>query len=76
MSKEQKAMAFVNMYGVLATLENLCEIDTEAKAVCAALKKPVSICFDVSGGPCCTFHFRNEGSKKSEGSYCCTGKMS
>ena len=76
MSKEQKAMAFVNMYGVLATLENLCELDSEAKAVCAALKKPVSICFDVSGGPCCTLHFTNTGCKMSEGSYGCTCKMS
>ena len=31
--KEAKAMAYVNMYGVLATLENLCEIDEEAKEV-------------------------------------------
>lgn len=75
MSKEQKAMAYVNMYGVLGTLENLCEMDCEAKAVCAAMKKPVSICFDVSGGPCCTFHFSKSGCKMSEGSYGCTCKM-
>ena len=31
--KEAKAMAYVNMYGVLACLENLCEIDDEAKAI-------------------------------------------
>ena len=30
--KEAKAMAYVNMYGVLATLENLCQIDDQAKA--------------------------------------------
>ena len=42
--KEAKAMAYVNMYGVLATLENLCEIDDEAKAVLSTLKKPVSLC--------------------------------
>lgn len=36
--KEAKAMAYVNMYGVLATLENLCEIDDEAKAVLSTLK--------------------------------------
>ena len=41
-------MAYVNMYGVLATLENLCQIDDEAKAVLRELKKPVSICFDVT----------------------------
>ena len=76
MTKEPKAMAYVNMYGVLATLENLCEIDSEAKAVCTSLKKPVSICFDVSDGPCCTFHFTKDGCSMSEGSYGCTCKMS
>ena len=50
--KEAKAMAYVNMYGVLATLENLCQIDDQAKAVLRELKKPVSICFDVTNGPC------------------------
>ena len=39
--KEAKAMAYVNMYGVLATLENLCEIDDQAKAILAGLKSPV-----------------------------------
>ena len=73
--KEAKAMAYVNMYGVLATLENLCEIDEEAKAVCQGLKKPVSLCFDVTNGPCCTFHFSKEGCTMSEGSYGCTCKM-
>ena len=38
--KEPKAMAYVNMYGVLACLENLCEIDDEAKAVVGRLKSP------------------------------------
>ncbi|MCM1114573.1 MAG: hypothetical protein NC397_03665 [Clostridium sp.] len=75
MTKEPKAMAYVNMYGVLATLENLCAVDEEAKAVCASLKKPVSICFDVNDGPCCTFHFTNSGCKMSEGSFGCTCKM-
>ena len=43
--KEAKAMAYVNMYGVLACLENLCEIDDEAKAIIKSIKKPVSLCF-------------------------------
>ncbi|MDE6470947.1 MAG: hypothetical protein K2L19_08020 [Eubacterium sp.] len=73
--KEAKAMAYVNMYGVLATLENLCELDKDAKAVCAAMKKPVSICFDVNDGPCCTLHFSKDGCKMTEGSYGCTCKM-
>lgn len=73
--KEAKAMAYVNMYGVLATLENLCEIDDEAKAVLDGLKKPVSLCFDVTGGPCCTFHFTKSGCKMTEGVDGCTCKM-
>lgn len=73
--KEAKAMAYVNMYGVLATLENLCEIDDEAKAILKELKKSVSLCFDVTDGPCCTFNFTNDGCKMSEGSYGCTCKM-
>ena len=66
--KEPKAMAYVNMYGVLACLENLCEIDDEAKAVVGSLKKPVSLCFEVANGPCCTFHFSKDGCTISEGS--------
>lgn len=75
MTKESKAMAYVNMYGVLATLENLCEIDSEAAQICRSLKKPVSICFDVSGGPCCTLNFSHNGCVMSEGSFGCTCKM-
>ena len=73
--KESKAMAYVNMYGVLATLENLCEIDNEAKAILNTLKKPVSLCFDVTDGPCCTFNFTKDGCKMTEGSVGCTCKM-
>lgn len=75
MTKEHKAMAYVNMYGVLASLENLCELDSEAAGICKSLKKPVAICFDVSNGPCCTFHFSKNGCMMSEGSYGCTCKM-
>ena len=73
--KEAKAMAYVNMYGVLACLENLCEIDDEAKAIIKSIKKPVSLCFDVANGPCCTFHFSQDGCTISEGNYGCTCKM-
>jgi len=73
--KESKALAFVNMYGVLGTLENLCAIDTEAKAILAKLKKPVSLCFSVKDGPCCTFHFTREGCTMTEGDVGCSCKM-
>ena len=73
--KEAKSMAFVNAYGVLATLENLCDMVDEAKAVCRGLKKPVSLCFDVTDGPCVTYHFTQDGCKMTEGDYGCTCKM-
>ena len=73
--KEARALAFVNAYGVLRTLENLCDMVDEAKAVCAELKKPVSLCFDVADGPCVTYHFSADGCKFTEGDYGCTCKM-
>ena len=73
--KESKALAFVNMYGVLGTLENLCAMDAEAKAVLQTLKKPVALCFSVKNGPCCTFHFTREGCKMTEGEEGCSCKM-
>ena len=73
--KESKAMAYVNMYGVLGTLENLCAMDDAAKSVLAELKNPVSLCFSVKNGPCCTFHFTKDGCKMTEGDAGCTAKM-
>ena len=72
---ETKAMAYVNMYGVLGTLENLCQLDSEAQEILAQLKKPVSLCFSVKNGPCCTFHFTREGCRMTEGDDGCTCKM-
>ena len=72
---ETTAMAYVNMYGVLGTLENLCQLDSEAQEILAQLKKPVSLCFSVKNGPCCTFHFTREGCRMTEGDDGCTCKM-
>ena len=72
---EQKALAYVNMYGVLGSLEKLCEIDETAIKELKKLKKPVALCFDVSDGPCCTFTFSENGCKMTEGSVGCTAKM-
>jgi len=74
--KDARAMAFVNAYGVLAALENLCDLDSEAKAICQGLEKPVNFCFDVKGGPCFTLNFTKDGCKLTEGDDGCTCKMS
>ncbi len=73
---ETLAMAYVNMYGVLGTLENLCQLDIPSQEIIAKLKKPVSLCFSVKNGPCCTFHFSKEGCRMTEGEKGCTCKMS
>ena len=64
---EQKAMAYVNMYGVLGSLESLCKIDEKAREILKGLKKPVTLCFSVKGGPCCSFAFSQNGCVFSEG---------
>lgn len=74
--KESKAMAYVNMYGVLGTLENLCAIDDTAQKILSQLKKTVALCFSVKDGPCCTFHFTKDGCKMTEGDAGSTCKMS
>ena len=72
---DPRAMAYVNLYGVLATLENLCVLDQQAKAILKTLKQPVSLCFDVKDGPCGTLHFDRNGCIFTEGSTGCTCKM-
>lgn len=74
---DTRAMAYVNLYGILACLENLCSLDQQAKAILnEKISKPVSICFDVKGGPCGTLHFTKNSCHFTEGSDNCTCKMS
>lgn len=74
--KEARALAYVNMYGVLGALENLCDMDEASKKILQKLKKPVALCFSVKNGPCCTFRFTREGCKMTVGEEGCTCKMS
>lgn len=69
------ALAYVNMYGVLGALENLCALDGDARAVLQSLKKPIAVCFDVKDGPCRTFRFQKDGCTITEGDGGCTSKM-
>lgn len=72
---DPRAMAYVNLYGVLAALENLCALDPKAKGILKKLSKPVALCFEVKDGPCGTLHFSQDGCKFTEGSEGCTCKM-
>lgn len=64
---DSRTLAYINLYAVLGTLENLCELDSKAKELISGLKKPVSICFDVKGGPCATIKFTSKGCRMEDG---------
>ena len=63
---DAKTLAYINMYGVLGTLENLCELDPNARALLKN-KKPVSIAFTVKGGPSATITFKNGRCRMEDG---------
>ena len=55
---DQKTLAYINMFAIMGTLENLCELDPEARAL-TTNAKPISLAFDVKGGPKATLTFSN-----------------
>ena len=72
---EQKALSYVNMYGVLGSLEDLCRIDEEAKRILKEMKSSVSLCFEVKDGPTATFTFSEEGCSMRGGDAGADAKM-
>lgn len=63
---DAKTLAYINLYGVLGALENLCELDPKA-AELAKVKKPVTIGIDVTGGPSATLTFKNGRCRMDQG---------
>ena len=55
---DAKTLAYINMYAVLGTLENLCELSEHAREL-VMTKKPISIGFEVKYGPSATLTFKN-----------------
>ena len=55
---DSKTLAYINMYAIFGTLENLCELDENARALLKN-KKPISIGFEVKDGPAATLYFKN-----------------
>lgn len=68
---DSRTLAYINLYAVLGTLENLCELDSKSKEILADLKKPVSVCFDVKGGPAATIKFTKNGCRMEDGKKPC-----
>lgn len=71
---DTKTLAYINMYAVLGTLENLCELVPEASALLKN-KKPVSIGFEVKDGPSATITFKNGRCRMEEGTAKCDVKL-
>ncbi|MDR0884263.1 MAG: hypothetical protein LBN05_06640 [Oscillospiraceae bacterium] len=53
---DTKTLAYINLFAVLGTIENLCEIVPEATEL-AQTRKPIAIGFDVKDGPAATLTF-------------------
>ena len=67
---DARTLAYINLYGILGALENLCELDEEAKKL-ADVKKPVSIGFAVKGGPSATLTFKGGHCRMEQGTADC-----
>ena len=71
---DARTLAYINMFGVLGTLENLCEIVPEANEIIKD-QKPISIGFDVKGGPAATLFFKNGKCRMEQGCDACDVKL-
>lgn len=71
---DSKTMAYVNLFAVLGTLENLCELVQEAKDLLKG-KPPISIGFEVKDGPSATLLFADGSCSIKEGCSACTIKL-
>ncbi len=71
---DSKTLAFINMYGILGTLENLCELVPEASELLQG-KKPISVGFEVKDGPSATLYFKNGKCRMEQGCGACDVKL-
>ncbi len=72
---DSRTMAYLNMYAVLGTLENLCELDKKAQEIISDVKKPVTIGFTVKGGPSATIKISSKGCRMEDGVSQCDIKI-
>lgn len=59
MLKDQKTLAYINMFAVLGSLQELCTEAHEETARILTNKKPISVAMTVKGGPSATFTFKD-----------------
>lgn len=71
---DQRTLAYINLYAVLGTLENLCELAPEAEGILTN-KKPISVGFEVKGGPSATITFSKGRCRMEQGCSKCDVKL-
>ncbi len=71
---DARTLAYINLYAVLGSLENLCELAPEASSLLTN-KKPISIGFEVKGGPSATITFKNGRCRMEQGCEKCDVKL-
>ena len=70
---DPRTLAFINLYGVLGTLEELCALEPRARDILGA--RHISVGFQVAGGPCATLTFNGGACAFSEGAGRCDIKL-
>lgn len=63
--KDQRALAYVNLFAILGTIPKLCELDSEAAELIRG--ENMSVCFSVKGGPVGTLIFKDGVCRMVEG---------
>ena len=70
--KDTKTMAYINMYGILGSLGDLCQYSPEAKKLASGKQgKPIAVSFVVKDGPSMTLRFDNGSCKVAPGGSSC-----
>ena len=71
MKKDEKTLAYINMYGILGCLEDLCRFSDEARELACPGKQTNAISFAVKNGPSMTLSFAGGSCKVEPGDNKC-----
>ena len=71
--KDTKTLAYINMYGILACLEDLCRFSPEAKAL--ACGRPAALSLAVKDVPSMTLRFKDGACTVEDGAGACDIKL-
>ncbi|MDR0784451.1 MAG: hypothetical protein LBE74_01015 [Treponema sp.] len=72
-AKDAVTNAYVNMFGILGAMEDLCELSRDAKALLP--RQPLTVCFAINKGPAVRLTFSQEGCAVAPGAGRCDIKL-